>query len=128
MALYLILKVLSVAALGDPWPLLLAPTLGRWSLILGGVQPQARAAGLGADFRAGLTRRNLAAAAAATALAAGLFGWRGLLAFGVSHVVSLALFQASRVRLGGMTGDVLGAACELTELSVLLTLAARLQP
>ncbi|MCH8341301.1 MAG: adenosylcobinamide-GDP ribazoletransferase [Chloroflexi bacterium] len=126
-ALLLLLKAAAVGALIDPLPLLLAPILGRWSLLLGGVFSPARPAGLGADFRSGLTRRGLAAAALVTALAAGLLGWRGLLAFAVAHAVVFALFRAARVRLGGVTGDVLGAACELAELSVLLASAAKLQ-
>jgi len=127
-ALFLILKDAAVGALSNPLPLLLAPMLGRWSLVLGGVFPTVRPDGLGVDFQSGLTRRGLAAAALVTALAAGLLGWRGLLAFAVAHAVVFALFRAARLRLGGVTGDILGAACELTELSVLLVFAARLQP
>ncbi len=127
-AMFLILKAAAVGSLTNPLPLLLAPTLGRWSLLLGGVQAQARPTGLSADFRAGLTRRGLVAAAVVAALTAGLLGWRGLVAFAVAQVVALVLFRVSKARLGGVTGDVLGAACELVELSVLLVSAARLQP
>lgn len=106
--------------------LLLAPVVGRLSPLLVGAwfaaaTPQE---GAGADFLRALSRwagpAHLALAAGLAALLfgpaglvvvavalAGVFGWSGLLAW----------------RLGGVTGDVLGAGVELAELGVLLATA-----
>jgi adenosylcobinamide-GDP ribazoletransferase len=50
--------------------------------------------------------------------------WRGPLAVGLAAVVVVALSAHTRRRLGGVTGDVLGAACELSVLAVLVVLSA----
>ncbi len=119
--LFLILKTSALAALPDLRALLLAPVIGRWILAIGALQPSARKDGLGAAFKVGLTRSGLAFAAAITALIAGLCGWRGLLAFLMAHLIGWGVFSLARRRIGGMTGDVLGASCELCELIVLLS-------
>ena len=49
--------------------------------------------------------------------------WRGLAAAGAAVAVSLLFSAWSYRRIGGATGDTLGAACELSELSVTFTLA-----
>lgn len=125
LVLFLLVKVSAVGALTDPRPLLLAPALGRWALLIGGAMPPARREGLGAAFHAGLGRPALAVAAVTSAVAAGLFGWRGLVAFLAAHAVVFGLLRLARARLGGVTGDVLGAACELAEASALLAFGAR---
>jgi len=124
LACFLLLKTTAVAALPGPWPLLVAPAIGRWSVLLAAVQPNARTQGLGVGFSEGLDRRLLAAAAATAALAAGACGWRGLLAFVTSQAGVLGLVWLARRRLGGVTGDVIGATCEVSELLVLLAFAA----
>ncbi len=128
--LFVMLKVLAVAALpaGDWWvrvvPLLLAPVVGRWLLLLAARQPNARPGGLGADFALGLQPRTLWLAGAATLLLTLLGGGRGLVALALAHGVALLVFRAARARLGGVTGDVFGLTVELAELTVLLTFAA----
>jgi adenosylcobinamide-GDP ribazoletransferase len=51
-------------------------------------------------------------------------GVAGAVACLAGYAVALAAGQFLSHRLGGITGDVLGAAVELTELAVLLTLTA----
>lgn len=50
--------------------------------------------------------------------------WSGVLALAVSLAAVLALLSHIRRRLGGVTGDVLGASCELATALTLLTLSA----
>ena len=54
-----------------------------------------------------------------------LAGVRGVLAVGLGAAVVAALSWHTARRFGGMTGDVLGAACELATTAALVTLAAR---
>jgi adenosylcobinamide-GDP ribazoletransferase len=98
--------------------------VGR-SLILGcaGFVPYARAEGTG-RFLIEATRPLDAVFALAVALGAafGLMRGLGLKAFFVALLVGTAITVIARRRLGGITGDVLGAVVELGEMSFLLTL------
>jgi len=126
LVLVLLLKVAALAAIlelpGLPWPLLLAPVLGRSACALLFVQlPYVRPGGLGAEAAMGHEPNWLWAGAGATALAtlllAGTAGLAMMLAAG------LTLWWASRLmerRLGGFTGDTAGAVVELQEAAVLL--------
>lgn len=92
--------------------------------------PSARPDGLGGVYAGAVPRTGAAllwllAAAALTATAAvtGLGWWRGLLAMIVALVVVLLLIRRVRRRLGGVTGDVFGAAVELSLTALLVALA-----
>ena len=102
--------------------LLLAPVLGRTMLVLLLITtPYVRPGGLGSPYAHYLPRwicgaLVLVVAAGTVALLEGLGGIL-LAALGVGFLsVRYALVQ----RLGGVTGDTLGAACELTETVALL--------
>lgn len=124
LTLTLLLKASALATLGDSGGLLLAPVLGRAALVLGGLQPQARGEGMGAQFAAGLRGGRVAAALAVSTMVGLALGWRGLVSLLVALLISLGTFALARRRLGGVTGDVLGAACELCEVGVLLVWVA----
>ncbi len=107
--------------------LLIAPMLARsgglWLLSRG--EP-AREGSLLEPFRQGLLpgqRNGVLLAVAAAALLLG--GWDGLWALLAVLLLGWWLERLARRRLGGMTGDVLGAAIELMELAVLLVFALR---
>jgi adenosylcobinamide-GDP ribazoletransferase len=127
--LFLLLKVFTVAALpASPlgyYALLLAPVLARWLILTVARQPSARPGGMGAAFGQGLTPVALAIAAVLPAVLAIGGGWRGLGAGVAALLVVLIVSRVARVRLGGVTGDVLGLAVELSELAVLLVFAAQ---
>lgn len=92
---------------------------GAMTLGMGLIQP-ARRDGLGHD--AGRPGGGEMAVAAALSLgAAALLGWSGLIAIGVGAVAAAAWLWRCRARLGGQTGDVLGAAQQIAELGALLT-------
>jgi adenosylcobinamide-GDP ribazoletransferase len=85
--------------------------------------PSARPDGLGA-LVAGTVRPAAAAALVAVALAgAAVIGWPYAAAIGIGLAVSLALTELCRRRLGGITGDVLGALAEITAAACLLATA-----
>lgn len=116
------LKSSAIASLRSGFALCLPPVLGRWAMLLFALQSQARDHGLGAAFHAGLKRSDLWIPMLITALASGLFGWRGLLAFALVHIFVYSFSRFSRSRLGGVTGDLIGAGCEISEALALVAL------
>ena len=123
---------------GALWPLLAAPVLARWAVVpLIVFFRYARAEGLGSPFQAharpaylaGTTLLALGAIAGISA-ATPLFGDTAT-AIGIAAAsalgVALALAGLLDRRLGGLTGDVYGAAIELTELAVLVSATVTLR-
>lgn len=103
--------------------LMLVPLLGRAALLgLLLSTPYVRAGGMGTAIAGHLPRKT--ALALLLALAAGLCflvdGWKAALAV---LAVNFLLRRACLARLGGVTGDTLGAAVELSEAGALLALA-----
>jgi adenosylcobinamide-GDP ribazoletransferase len=110
-----------------PAALVAAHVLSRWSsLPLLWSLPYARPEGGMALALAGTaTLGRVAAGTGAAAIVALLLGWRALPVAVVAVIATLASGLFFRARLGGVTGDCLGATNQLVELAVLLTLAAR---
>jgi cobalamin 5'-phosphate synthase/cobalamin synthase len=107
--------------------LILAPVLGRWAAVLiGGTQPYARssdAPGAGEPARF-MGRTELAIATLTAAAAAVAFGWRGAGA-GLAVAMLAGLWgRRSARRIGGVTGDTLGAGVIAAECLVLALFAA----
>ncbi|MCY2992627.1 MAG: adenosylcobinamide-GDP ribazoletransferase [Planctomycetota bacterium] len=96
---------------------LLMPLAGRCAMVVHvAVLPCVRPSGLGALFYQ--RRSRLAAIWAVGVLAAvawGLLGRRGLVVCGAGLAVTLALAVYVHRKLGGTTGDTLGAVCEIVE-------------
>jgi len=91
--------------------------------------PYARAQGLGSAFAGSVGWMEVGLGALALAVPLGLLGLgAGALGYGLGAAVGLAcaLGFSYRVRLllGGLTGDVHGAAIEIAEIAMLLALAA----
>jgi adenosylcobinamide-GDP ribazoletransferase len=130
LTLLCLLAVTALAALSASLRLrvlVLAPVIGRVAPLLAGawLAPATPGQGLGAAFAAGLSRwAGPAHVVVAGGLAAGLLGTWGLAVAAAAW--SLALLAAAFVgrRLGGVTGDVLGAVVEVAELATLLGAAA----
>ncbi len=123
LVLLLMLKIAAVDALGSDGVLVLAPALSRWSAVpLGYFLPYAReGTGLGAAMASGLRRFELVGA---TILAVSLSLFYpprlALLSWAFVFVVSVLVGTIAKRRLGGMTGDVLGANVELSEATILV--------
>ncbi len=116
-------------ATGAIWPgLLLAPLWGRWMLVWAAQRfPYARSeSSLGATMTAGLSRRELGIATLWAGLVqVGLGSWQPWLFFVLfAPLTGLLLARWAAGKLGGgLTGDIYGFLCELTEGFGLLCLA-----
>jgi adenosylcobinamide-GDP ribazoletransferase len=107
--------------------LILAPTLGRWSLSLAVVAfPYAREEGLGRGVKDYATWKQVVLATLTAMLVALLAThWMGLIMMGTVALVVWVCARFTMQRLPGLTGDIYGAICEITELTVLLLLIVR---
>jgi len=106
--------------------LCLIPILGRHTIVqLAKITPYARSAGgLGKNFVDELRWTDYAVAGITALLAcAFIMGGLGLILFGVIWIVTGLESLLFRWRLGGATGDVLGAALEFNEALALLFIA-----
>ena len=106
--------------------LLLTPCLGRTTVVVCTTAfPYARSAGLGLALHRAAGVSTLAVAGAIALGAAGaLLGWGGVVIAAVVTATALAVGAWATRRLGGLTGDVYGALVEITEVMVLLLVAA----
>jgi len=129
------LKVATVAALIDAHraiaALVLAPVLGRWSaVVLSATQPYARPVtddkprSVGTPTRLVGRTELLIATCTAVAIAAAMDRWRGPAACLLVAVASALWAWRSRRRIGGVTGDTLGAGIVVSECLVLLLFTA----
>ncbi len=109
----------------------LAPVAGRCAMLVGMVvlPPANPGSGLGALF---LARRSWAEAVGAAIVAGvcgyALLGWAGAVAAGASIAVVLLFCIKCYRKIGGATGDTMGASCELAEIAVLLAATANIFP
>jgi adenosylcobinamide-GDP ribazoletransferase len=126
----LLLKVVTLTAIPvvAQWQVLIAlPVVGRWMMVaLAVLSPYARSeGGTGSVFVEGAGRREVGIATiilAAVLLV--LFQLWGLTLVAALILAVIALERYFRVRLGGVTGDILGAVCEWSEAVFLLICSA----
>lgn len=118
-------RLTAIAALIDrealaPW-LLLAPVLGRWAMVaVAASLPYARPDGLGSIVGRIGSLRAASTTLLALAICAAVSGARTIAAFAAALLVTMLCRALSVHRIGGYTGDVLGATNELTEAAVLI--------
>ena len=127
--LFLLLEVAAVSELAPAtrWrALAAAPALARaMPPLVAWLFPAATPLGQGAMFRSGLTRAGvLVAVVLGGVVAVAALGLAGVVVFVLASGASLGLGRFFTGRLGGFTGDVLGAVIETSELIVLLTVVA----
>ena len=140
LAMVLLVLLVQIAALaqaisaGAPVAVLVAAVAARVVVPLACVRgvPAARPDGLGAQVAESVSRGALVACVAVTALACALLllvddiPWAGPAAVAAAIAAAWLVLYRARQRLGGMTGDVIGACVELATAAVLVTLAAAL--
>lgn len=104
--------------------LILPPVLGRWAMVIAVYSfPYARPSGAGAFFRDGIGSQQVYAATLIAFLIATKVGFPLLMISVFCFVWLFGRWAGSRLG-GGITGDVYGAICELTELLCLLVIGA----
>ncbi|MEG1209565.1 MAG: adenosylcobinamide-GDP ribazoletransferase [Leclercia sp.] len=127
----ILIKILAVVSLAHlplrEWFALLicAPVAGRAALVLGmyGQRYAREGEGMGSLYIGQVSFRETAITLLGGAIAVGLIGGlHGLAAILVSYGVIFGLVQYLRRRLGGQTGDTLGALAETAEMVFLLAL------
>ena len=124
------LKIALLASVAGPWRwwvLLLMPVAGRSALLIHmALLPYARPeGGLAGIFHANRSRGHAFWALLFLMATGGLAGgWPGLAAGAAAILLALGVALWSSAKIGGLTGDTLGAACELTELAPALVAAA----
>ncbi|MCY4071799.1 MAG: adenosylcobinamide-GDP ribazoletransferase [Chloroflexi bacterium] len=119
LVLLLLTKWLAIGAI-DPALLILPPLFGRWAMVLAAYHfPYAREKGIGAVFREGLGPRQLLISSVIVGIV--VFHYSAFFLWLLALLVALAVGRWASTRLGGgLTGDVYGAICELSELACLL--------
>ena len=122
--------VLSLPQSAKHTALFLMPILSRWAMVLMAcLSEYARPAkGTGRDFVETVTPLNLLVATIFASVAVGvMMGWRGGLVISFICGITLIGVIYFKKRLGGVTGDILGAVNEVNEVMVLLFILIMLQ-
>ncbi len=119
LVLLLLTKWLAIGAL-DPALLILPPLFGRWAMVLAAYHfPYARETGIGAVFRQGLGVRQLLVSSAIVGIV--VIHFEAYVLWLLTLLIALAVGRWANTRLGGgISGDVYGAICEVSELACLL--------
>ena len=121
------LKIAAIDALPAPMRpqlLVLAPGLGRWSIVLlATLFPYGRPSGLGAPLKASGTPRALLLASILPLLGSALVGPVGVACAVVAAGAALGAGRWLMRLLPGLTGDCYGAVCEVVETVVWLCAA-----
>jgi adenosylcobinamide-GDP ribazoletransferase len=116
----------TILAAGSPWVLVAVGALSRapMALVMSAL-PNARATGLSHATGRPSGRVALIGAALAGAIAFLFAGWGTIPMLALVAVTSGLLARSAQARIGGQTGDILGATQQLAEAAALAVLAAR---
>ncbi len=124
----ILLKISFLCAISiqlKPGALLSMCVISRWALVLAmALFPYARQEGKAKVFMEGVNFKILASATL-VALTAAILIWRlkGVLIFGFVGMCVYIIARYFRLKIGGITGDTLGAISEITEVLVLFNIA-----
>jgi adenosylcobinamide-GDP ribazoletransferase len=120
--LVLFLKAAALASLtsSSSWGILFAASFSRWCILPVGLLPLAHPSGLGADFKLGVQRSSILFAALIPLVLMILLGLRGVMSTLAGLGAAVLIAALAKVRIGGVTGDVLGMIVEIVETVALL--------
>jgi len=119
-ALQGVLRMLTLRPILIPL-LIVAPVLARTAIVwVSWSFPLAKSDGMAAHFKKGLTRRDLFAALATALVVSVCCGWRGAVCIIVAAFTACLIGRVAVRKIGGITGDVLGATVEVVETMVLV--------
>jgi len=127
----IVLRVVALGSLPGPWAMftgaVAAHTMGRVAAVgMAGTMKLATHSGLGADYGRGTTRlRAAVSVVGGTALTAVAVGWWALPLVGAALIAVLATGTLARRKIGGISGDVLGATEQVAEILCLVVLTAQ---
>ncbi len=107
-----------------PWAtLLVAAVISRASMVpMMAALPNARATGLSQSVGRPAVQTALLACLIAAVISLILLGFSALIVIAVTALITLGCAWIAKAKIGGQTGDILGATQQLTEIAVLLTL------
>lgn len=120
----LLIKTFSLLEAKSPYPLLIVPTMGRWAMVAGAVMNSyARPTGLGKAFVDYMGKReSLLASIMMMVVGTVLFKSGFFYILAPALVVILLSVFYFKERMGGLTGDALGALGEVIEVITLLSI------
>lgn len=127
----IVLRVIALGSLTGPWMLFTAAVaahaMGRVAAVaMAGTLPLATHSGLGADYGRGTTpTRAVLGCASGIAVTALLVGWWALPLAGAALVAVGGTGLLARRKVGGISGDVLGATEQVAEILCLVVLTAQ---
>ncbi|MFH1562530.1 MAG: adenosylcobinamide-GDP ribazoletransferase [Nitrospirota bacterium] len=108
--------------------LILMPVLGRWAMVMAAASSDyaKETDGLGKPFTDYVGIKEFVFATITTVLIGwilfsfGQLPYKGIILILIVYLANLYLLRTIKKRIGGITGDILGALCEVTEVLVLL--------
>lgn len=122
----LLIRWATLGSMAEPWALVGVWALSRTVMVVVTASvPYARDRGLASAFLDGAHRWHVVWAVPAAAAVIAVDGWRGVAAVIAAVAMTVVVTAFARRRLGGFTGDVLGATAVLAETAALVALAAR---
>lgn len=124
-------RVVALGSLPGPWAMftgaVAAHTMGRVAaVVMAGTMPLATHSGLGADYGRGTSRpRALVGTAMGLVLTAAAVGWWAAPLAGAALVAVAGTGLLARRKIGGISGDVLGATEQVAECLCFVVLTAQ---
>lgn len=116
------LQTLELLHKGEVGALVAAPCVGRWAMLfVATTSKPARKEGLGNWFLSLQSKENLLwASFLPLVVIVGILKWAGLILFAGAILLAWCLKIWSERKIGGVTGDILGAVLEITQLYILV--------
>ena len=127
----IVIRVVAMGSLPGPWAMFTAAvaahTMGRVAAVgMAGTMKLATHSGLGADYGRSTTRlRAIVSVICGTALTAVVVGWWALPLAVAALVAVVATGTLAKRKIGGISGDVLGATEQVAEILCLVALTAQ---